>query len=70
MRLNLEIDGMSCGHCVASVRKALEAVHGARVENVGVGSAEVSFDPSVTSTESLAEAVRNAGYELTALVEK
>lgn len=65
-RVNLRIDGMSCGHCVASVRKALEGVSGAKVERVDVGSADVSYDPATTRPEALEKAVRDAGYEAAA----
>jgi len=64
--VNLEIKGMSCGHCVASVKKALEAVDGATVERVEVGSASVAYDPAKTSAASLENAVRDAGYEVAA----
>ena len=62
--LNLEIDGMSCSHCVASVRKALEAVAGTTVERVDVGSASVAYDPAIASTQAIESAVRDAGYEV------
>ena len=61
-RAILTINGMSCGHCVASVRKALEDVEGVRVERVAVGSATVEFDPAVASPDRIIEAVRDAGY--------
>ena len=65
-RTTLKIDGMSCGHCVTSVRKALEGLDGVTVENVAVGSATVAFDPSVTSPDAIAGAVGEAGYEAAA----
>jgi copper chaperone len=58
----LKIDGMSCGHCVMSVKKALQALEGVTVEQVAVGSATVAYDPAVASPEKIAEAVRDAGY--------
>lgn len=64
--LNLEIEGMTCGHCVAAVKKALDAVAGATVENVKVGSASVAYDPTVTSVDAIKNAVRDAGYEISA----
>ena len=64
--VNLEIAGMTCGHCVAAVKKALDAVNGATVERVDVGSASVAYDPGVTSAAALESAVRDAGYEVTA----
>lgn len=61
-RAKLSIEGMSCGHCVAQVTKALKTVPGVAVENVAVGSAEVSFDPSKVERTALAQAVTGAGY--------
>lgn len=59
----LEIGGMSCGHCVQSVEKALRAVPGVEVRRVAVGSAEVQFDPATTTAQAAAAAVEQAGYE-------
>jgi len=64
--LKIEIEGMSCGHCVASVKKALDEVAGATVESVEVGSASVAYDPAMTSVEAIKSAVRDAGYEVSA----
>jgi copper chaperone len=61
-RLTLSIDGMTCGHCVAAVRKELAAVSGAEIENVTVGSATVKYDPRVTTPEQIVEAIDRAGY--------
>lgn len=62
--LKLSVQGMSCGGCVRHVTQALQAVPGARVEEVKVGSATVTIDPRQTSREALAEAVKDAGYEV------
>ena len=61
-RTTLKIDGMSCGHCVASVKKALEELDGVKVEQVAIGSATVEYDPSRATREQIAEAVNDAGY--------
>jgi copper chaperone len=61
--LTLQIDGMSCGHCVARVQKALAKLDGVNVRNVGVGSAEMSYDPSRLAPGTILEAVDAAGYE-------
>ena len=60
----LKIDGMSCGHCVRAVRDALGEVPGVQVERVDVGTATVQFDPAVARPEQIAEAVRDAGYDV------
>jgi copper chaperone CopZ len=64
-RTSLKIDGMSCGHCVASVKKALEHLDGVRVENVSSGAATVEYDPNDASPAKIAEAVSDAGYTAT-----
>ena len=61
-RTTLKIDGMSCGHCVMSVKKALDGLEGVSVENVAVGSATVAYDPAISSAEKIADAISDAGY--------
>jgi len=58
----MKIDGMSCGHCVSSVDKALKKIDGVKVESVGIGKATVSYDPSAVSAEQIADAVADEGY--------
>ncbi|HEX6576102.1 MAG TPA: heavy-metal-associated domain-containing protein [Gemmatimonadaceae bacterium] len=65
-RTTMKIDGMSCGHCVMAVRKALEGVDGTNVENVALGTATVEYDPNVTSPQKIAEAINDAGYAVSA----
>lgn len=59
-----KIDGMSCQHCVMSVKKAIDSVNGVKSSDVIVGSARVDFDESATSKEAIAAAVRSAGYKV------
>lgn len=61
--LTLAIEGMSCGHCVAAVRRALGETEGVEVKDVAIGSASVTVDPGVASADTVVEAVRDAGYE-------
>ena len=66
--VSLAITGMTCGHCVAAVERALRAVPGVDRATVQIGGAEVAVAPS-SSAEAVAyaavEAVREAGYEAT-----
>jgi copper chaperone len=57
----IEIEGMSCGHCVASVKAALGQLGGVEVQEVKVGSATVTYDPRV-QPEQIAAAVDAEGY--------
>jgi copper chaperone len=62
-RLTMNVKGMTCGHCVHAVTKALKDLGGVTVEQVAVGSATVSYDPGATSVEQIMRAVGDAGYE-------
>jgi copper chaperone len=62
-KTTITIDGMSCGGCVSNVQNALRAVPGAHVDAVSVGSATVSYDAHLASAATLAQAIRDAGYE-------
>ena len=59
----LEIEGMSCDHCVKSVREALQHVSGAAVRSVEIGRAEVDAAPG-TPRAALVEAVEAAGFDV------
>ena len=65
-RTTIKIDGMSCGHCVTSVKKALESLPGTKVEEVAVGIATIEYDPNVASPENITEAISEAGYTVAA----
>jgi copper chaperone len=65
-RIKLKIDGMTCGHCVSAVDKALKGIDGVTVENVAVGSATVSYDPTAVSEDRIAEVVADEGYSVVA----
>ena len=66
MKKELTIKGMMCGHCEATVKKALEALPG--VENAAVshekGEAVVELSKEV-SDETLKQAVEEKDYEVT-----
>ncbi|MEA4900201.1 heavy metal translocating P-type ATPase [Desulfitobacterium sp.] len=61
--------GMTCEHCVARVRKALEQLPG--VDNVNVSlqeaKAEFTYNPDQTNTEEIQKAIEKAGYSVTPL---
>jgi copper chaperone len=64
----LNIQGMTCGGCVASVSRVLKAVPGVTDVTVELqpGHARVTFDPARTAVPALAAAVQEAGYDVTA----
>lgn len=58
----LKIDGMTCGHCTAAVKKALERVAGVESAQVDLatGRAQVAGNAAAAS---LVAAVQNEGYQ-------
>ena len=68
MKKTMKIEGMMCGHCEATVKKALEAVDG--VESALVshekGSAEVTLTKEVAD-DVLKKAVEDKDYKVTAI---
>ena len=62
----LHIHGMSCGHCLHAVKRALSAVPGVEIESLQMGRAQVRYDEGATSPAALEAAVTEAGYRATA----
>jgi len=62
--VKLRITGMTCGHCLAKVEKALKGVSGvySAVVDLPDGEAEVDFDDDQVTTAQLIVAVTQAGY--------
>jgi Cu+-exporting ATPase len=63
----IHIEGMSCGHCSATVEKALNGIEGVKASvSLSDKIANVSIEGSV-SDEKLKKAVEDAGYEVTGI---
>ena len=62
--VTLNVQGMSCGGCVASVTRVLKATPGVddAVVRLDAQSATVTFDPAKTSLPALKAAIEDAGY--------
>jgi len=69
MRTTLEIEGMSCVHCVRAVVTGLGGVTGVTGADVSIGRAIVDHGPKV-SLARLREAVEMAGYKVKGTVEE
>jgi copper chaperone len=61
----LHIEGMSCGHCLNAVNRALSSIPGVALESVQIGRASVRYDEQNVTPEALREAVADAGYRAT-----
>nr|WP_314384789.1 heavy-metal-associated domain-containing protein [uncultured Cardiobacterium sp.] len=63
--ITLNIDGMTCNGCVASVTKILQGVDGVTSAEVSLADkrAEVAFDATKTSVDALIATVEDGGYD-------
>ncbi|HXD28169.1 MAG TPA: heavy-metal-associated domain-containing protein [Arthrobacter sp.] len=66
MITTLNIDGMTCGHCVASVTEELTAIEGVTTVDVdlnagGISTARIESTGPINEA-TLSEAVAEAGY--------
>ena len=66
--LKMNVGGMTCGNCSRSVERTLAATPGVTKATVDLvhASATVEYDASVVQPESLANAVRQLGFEVPA----
>ena len=65
--VNLEIKGMTCGGCVNGINKAVANCEGIKDCDVDLkqGLAVVSFNPSLTNENEIAQSISDLGYEVT-----
>lgn len=61
----ITIGGMTCGHCVMSVRKELSRIPGLTVDAVQIGKAEITFNDTTVTDDDVRRAVVQAGYTVT-----
>jgi copper chaperone CopZ len=59
--VSLRIDGMHCGACIRRVTQSLQAVPGARVDEVRLGAARVELAES-DDTDALIASLAKAGF--------
>ena len=62
----IRIEGMACGHCQATVEKAISSVPGVKTVKVSLDNknAVVDYDPESASIKSIKAAVSESGYEV------
>ena len=63
--VTLHIEGMSCGHCLNAVNRALSALPGVTLDSVEIGRASLRYDESIVHPDTIREAVSAAGYRAT-----
>ncbi len=64
--VEIAVQGMTCGHCKATVEKAVAAVAGVSKVHVDLAGKKVSisFNPEQADEEALKQVISNEGYEV------
>ena len=63
--VTVRVNGMSCGHCVSSVREEVGAIPGVTAVDVDLASGKVTIDSKhQVEAEAIQSAVEEAGYQL------
>lgn len=64
--LNLNVEGMSCGHCKAAVEKAVSALNGVSSVQVELAAKKVviTYNPDKVSEEAIKQAISDQGYDV------
>jgi len=65
-KIAIDVQGMTCNGCVASVSRVLKAVPGVADAQVTLtpGRATVTYDPAKTDASALRGAIEDAGYDV------
>lgn len=64
--ITLNVQGMSCGHCVQSIEGTVGQLEGINQVNVKLNDAqiEVTFNESQVSLDIIKETIEDQGYEV------
>ncbi|HET7658090.1 MAG TPA: copper chaperone CopZ [Bacillales bacterium] len=67
-QIQLDVKGMTCGHCKIAVTNALEELDGVKSVEVSVenGKANVEYDDAKVGTDEMKEAIEEQGYDVVA----
>jgi copper chaperone len=60
--VHLDIEGMTCSHCVRAVDTRLRNTPGVQVDRVVVGGVDLHYDKSRISLDEISEAISDEGY--------
>ena len=66
MKKRIQLEGMSCGHCVAHVKETLEALENTTDIQVELGTQSVLVETGATD-ELIRQAIDDAGYTVVSI---
>jgi copper chaperone len=64
LNATLQIEGMSCGHCVHSVEEALKSLGVSGKVDLDAGTAAIAYDENKVTLQTIKEAIEEQGYEV------
>ncbi|WP_246120359.1 copper chaperone CopZ [Cohnella terricola] len=62
--LTLNVNGMSCQHCVNSIEGALKQIGADAKVNLQSGTVDVSYDESRLTIDRIKETIEDQGYDV------
>lgn len=62
--ITLQVEGMSCQHCVNSIEGALKVIGVIGKVDLTNNTVDVSFDENQVAFEAVKEAIEEQGYEV------
>jgi len=67
-KIEIQVEGMTCGGCVKSIQNALNAREGVSRASADLDAKTVSieFDPAVIEVSALQQAIVDAGFDVAA----
>jgi copper chaperone len=60
--VHLNIEGMTCEHCVRAIDGRLRKTPGVQVDKVEVGAVDLHYDRSKISLDEISELISDEGY--------
>jgi len=60
----LKVEGMSCGHCVSAIEKALAEKGASGKVDLASKNVAVEYDESKLSLDAIKEAIEDQGYDV------
>lgn len=63
-KVTLNVQGMSCQHCVNSIEGALKEISVSGKVNLKSDSVDVSFDEQKVSLDQIKEVIEEQGYDV------
>lgn len=62
--ITLNVEGMSCGHCVNSVEGAMKELGATGKVDLAANTVTVTYDESKLTLDAIKEAIDDQGYEV------